>query len=81
MTFSVQPSLARILAASARISAWGVGEADGRRNVLFLHAGDFSQGTSYFTVLKGDVEIEMINAFLTTAYGLTYFPSSRLEKS
>ena len=37
-------------------------KADGRRNVLFLHAGDFSQGTSYFTVLKGDVEIEMINA-------------------
>lgn len=37
-------------------------KADGRRNVLFLHAGDFSQGTSYFTVLKGDVEIDMINA-------------------
>ncbi|MDD7455076.1 MAG: metallophosphoesterase [Bacteroidales bacterium] len=37
-------------------------KADGRRNVLFLHAGDFSQGTSYFTVLKGNVEIEMINA-------------------
>lgn len=37
-------------------------KADGRRNVLFLHAGDFNQGTSYFTVLKGDVEVEMINA-------------------
>lgn len=36
--------------------------ADGRRNVLLLHAGDFSQGTSYFTVLKGDLEISVINA-------------------
>ena len=25
--------------------------ADGRRNVLLLHAGDFSQGTSYFPTL------------------------------
>jgi len=37
-------------------------KADGKRNVLFLHAGDFSQGTSYFTVLKGDIEIDLINA-------------------
>lgn len=37
-------------------------KADGKRNVLLLHAGDFSQGTSYFTVLKGDVEIDLINA-------------------
>ena len=37
-------------------------KADGRKNVLFLHAGDFSQGTSYFTVLGGDVEIDLINA-------------------
>ncbi|MDD6252553.1 MAG: bifunctional metallophosphatase/5'-nucleotidase [Candidatus Cryptobacteroides sp.] len=36
--------------------------AVGRRNVLLLHAGDFSQGTSYFTLLKGDVEIDLINA-------------------
>ncbi len=36
--------------------------ADGRRNVLLLHAGDFSQGTSYFSVLKGDLEISVINA-------------------
>ena len=36
--------------------------ADGKRNVLLLHAGDFSQGTSYFTMLHGDVEIELINA-------------------
>lgn len=37
-------------------------KADGRRNVLFLHAGDFNQGSSYFTVLKGDLEVEEINA-------------------
>lgn len=37
-------------------------KADGRKNVLFLHAGDFSQGTSYFSVLGGDLEVDMINA-------------------
>lgn len=36
--------------------------ADGKRNVLLLHAGDFSQGTSYFTELNGDLEIDVINA-------------------
>lgn len=36
--------------------------ADGRRNVLLLHAGDFSQGTSYFTRLHGDIEVDIINA-------------------
>lgn len=36
--------------------------AVGKKNVLLLHAGDFSQGTSYFTVLHGDVEIDLINA-------------------
>lgn len=39
-----------------------VRRADGRRNVLLLHAGDFSQGTSYFPVLHGDIEIDLINA-------------------
>ena len=34
----------------------------GRKNVLMLHAGDFSQGTSYFTELNGDVEIDVLNA-------------------
>lgn len=37
-------------------------KADGKKNVLLLHAGDYSQGTSYFTVLKGDLEIDIINA-------------------
>ena len=36
--------------------------ADGRGNVLLLHAGDFSQGSSYFTELKGDVEVDILNA-------------------
>ena len=36
--------------------------ADGPSNVLLLHAGDFSQGTSYFTELKGDIEIDVLNA-------------------
>ena len=39
-----------------------VRKADGKRNVLLLHAGDFSQGTSYFTELGGDIEIELLNA-------------------
>ncbi len=37
-------------------------KADGKRNVLLLHAGDFNQGTSYFSVLNGDLEVELINA-------------------
>lgn len=35
---------------------------EGRRNVLLFHAGDFGQGTSYFTQLNGDVEIDVMNA-------------------
>lgn len=33
----------------------------GADNVLLLHAGDFSQGTSYFTELKGQIEIDNLN--------------------
>ena len=39
-----------------------VRNADGKENVLLLHAGDFSQGSSYFTFLNGDLEISLINA-------------------
>lgn len=39
-----------------------VRNADGRRNVLLLHGGDFGQGTSYFTELGGDIEIDILNA-------------------
>lgn len=36
--------------------------ADGASNVLLLHAGDFCQGTSYFSELKGVVEVADLNA-------------------
>lgn len=39
-----------------------VRKADGRRNVLLLDAGDFSQGTSYFSIFEGRVEIDAMNA-------------------
>lgn len=39
-----------------------VRKAEGRNNVLLLHAGDFEQGSSYFTILKGDLEINLLNA-------------------
>lgn len=35
--------------------------ADGKRNVLLLNAGDFSQGSSYFTELEGNIEIDLLN--------------------
>ena len=35
---------------------------EGRRNVLLVHAGDFGQGTSYFTELGGNIEIDVMNA-------------------
>ena len=39
-----------------------VRSAQGKNNVLLLHAGDFGQGTSYFTELKGNIEIDVLNA-------------------
>lgn len=36
--------------------------ACGAENVMLVHAGDFSQGTSYFTELGGDIEIDILNA-------------------
>ncbi|MEE0237201.1 MAG: metallophosphoesterase [Bacteroidales bacterium] len=36
--------------------------AEGKRNVLLVHAGDFSQGSSYFTELGGNIEIDVLNA-------------------
>ena len=35
---------------------------EGKGNVLLLHAGDFSQGSSYFTELGGNLEIDILNA-------------------
>ncbi len=39
-----------------------VRRADGPENVLLLHAGDFCQGTSYFSELGGKVETRVLNA-------------------
>lgn len=39
-----------------------VRNAVGRRNFLLLHAGDFNQGTSYYTTLGGNLEIDLVNA-------------------
>ena len=39
-----------------------VRKADGAENVLLLHAGDFNQGSSYYTQLRGELEIQTINA-------------------
>ena len=39
-----------------------VRNAVGRRNFLLLHAGDFNQGTSYYTTLGGMLEVELVNA-------------------
>lgn len=38
-----------------------VRRADGRRNVLLLDAGDFEQGTPYFSLFRGKVEIASMN--------------------
>ena len=40
-----------------------VRKAAGPENVLLLHAGDFSQGTTYFSELDGNLEIQALNAF------------------
>ena len=39
-----------------------VRNAAGASNVLLLHGGDFSQGTSYFTEMNGNIEIDVLNA-------------------
>lgn len=39
-----------------------VRNAVGKRNVLLLHAGDYGQGTSYFTELGGNIEIDVMNS-------------------
>ena len=39
-----------------------VRNARGESNVLLVHAGDFNQGTSYYSVYKGQLEVDLINA-------------------
>lgn len=36
--------------------------AEGSSNVLLLHAGDFNQGSSYYTELGGELELDLVNA-------------------
>lgn len=36
--------------------------AEGEGHVLLLHAGDFNQGTSYYNVLGGSLEVDLVNA-------------------
>lgn len=38
-----------------------VREKYGRNKVLLLDAGDFNQGTPYYTVAHGDLEVELVN--------------------
>ncbi len=39
-----------------------VRKAAGKGNVLLLHAGDFNQGTSYYSELGGGLEVDLVNA-------------------
>ena len=39
-----------------------VRNAEGKKNVLLLSAGDFSQGTSYFPEMGGNIEVDVFNA-------------------
>ena len=39
-----------------------VRRANGASNVLLVDAGDFSQGTPYFTLFKGKVEVDVMNS-------------------
>lgn len=57
---------------ATRDGQWGVIEraafidsvrsADGKSNVLLLHAGDFNQGSPYYTVFDGQLEVNLVNA-------------------
>lgn len=37
--------------------------AEGEKHVLLLHAGDFNQGSSYYTRYGGQMEVDIVNAF------------------
>ncbi|MBR6346075.1 MAG: metallophosphoesterase [Bacteroidales bacterium] len=51
--------------------------ARGKDNVLLLHAGDFSQGTTYFSELDGDLEIEALN---TLGYDVVTLGNHEFDK-
>ena len=54
------PGLGGIIERAAFVDS--VRAAAGPENVLLLHAGDFSQGTTYFSELHGDLEVQALNA-------------------
>ena len=58
-----------------------VRKADGKKTVLLLHAGDFGQGTSYFTELGGNIEIDVMNSmkFDVVALGNHEFDNGIVE--
>ena len=39
-----------------------VRKAEGADHVMLVHAGDFNQGTSYYTLMGGQLEVDVINA-------------------
>ena len=47
-----------------------VRKAAGAGKVLLLHAGDFDQGTSYYTQMHGELEVDMVNALKYDAVAL-----------
>ncbi|MBO4742026.1 MAG: metallophosphoesterase [Bacteroidales bacterium] len=47
-----------------------VRRAEGESKVLFLHAGDFDQGTSYYSQMHGRLEVDMVNAMKYDAIAL-----------
>lgn len=77
----VEAGLGGVVERAAYIDS--VRTADGKRNVLLVDAGDFSQGTSYFTRLKGDLEVDLMNAmgYDVTALGNHEFDNGLEELS
>jgi len=47
-----------------------VRKAEGAGKVLLLHAGDFNQGTTYYSQLHGELEVNMVNAMKYDAVAL-----------
>ena len=47
-----------------------VRRAEGAGKVLLLHAGDFNQGTTYYSQLHGELEVNMVNAMKYDAVAL-----------
>ena len=54
------PGMGGIIERAAYLDS--VRTVEGPENVLLLHAGDFSQGTTYFSELGGNLEVQALNA-------------------